>query len=96
MCLTDSYTDYGLSKIVVSSLNNKKNLKKYSGDKTTYDLLKKAHNYTVKIDSDNQGSRNLFYYAGTINKVSYAMSFKDLPDGRVKLEEVRLTKDMPD
>ncbi|BAQ57888.1 hypothetical protein [Lactobacillus acetotolerans] len=58
--------------------------------------MKKAHNYTVKIDSDNQGSRNLFYYAGTINKVSYAMSFKDLPDGRVKLEEVRLTKDMPD
>ncbi len=24
MCLTDSYTDYGLSRIVISSLNNKK------------------------------------------------------------------------
>ncbi len=41
MCLTDSYTDYGLSRIVISSLNNKKNLKKYSGDKKTYNLLKK-------------------------------------------------------
>ncbi len=46
----------------------------------------------VKVDR----SGKLLYYVGTINKTYYGMSFKDLPDGRVKLEEVRLTKDMPD
>lgn len=94
ICLKDTYNNYSLSKIVTTSIKEKSNLKKYSADVATYNSLKSFHRYTVKMDSDDQGSQNLLYYVGTINQHSYGITFTTLTNGRIKLQEIELYKNM--
>lgn len=48
--------------------NNKDNdLKQISKDNKTYDFLKENNQISVIGESDNQGSRNLYYYRAKIN-----------------------------
>jgi len=94
ICLKDTYNNYSLSKIVTTSIEKKSNLKKYSADAATYNSLKSFHHYTVKMDSDDQGSQNLLYYVGTINRHYYGITFTTLANGRIKLQEIELYKNM--
>lgn len=85
----DKFEDQ-LAHIVYVKLQSKRNIKKYSANKQTYNKLIKNKVTKVRMASDNQGLHDVVYYVAKINHTSHGVNFLLKSNDKAEFQWVKL------
>lgn len=79
-----------LENIALTRLNKQPNL--YASNSKTLKALRKEHISSIQITSDNQGSKNIFYYTAEINHREYGITYVSTKKNNLYLKSITLIK----